>query len=517
MKKIINVLLLLGMVVLFVALYCRWKQSSLEQEENENKREKEVVLVASNPNYIQCPKQESIGLQPPPLPPQPEEDHHLRDWVKHYSEQLMGRFQIDHAHREIFKAVHDFLSALQGPVEECDMVYAVFSQCPALSVSKKMDLGVYLIWKSGKQEQIDHVYDTILAVASDNEENPRVRANALEVLMRSNNNLYMDRSKRIMANLQEHEKVQEMAQILQRMEKIQQVMRQPPPPPPNVPLTPYQQVHQLNNQPPPLTEEEQQVQQALLDQYRRLERRAFNAMNRKATVYDDTQNVHNHTINESVVASAQNLMDQAATPAPMVHVERELQHYYPDYEKHKETIQSSIHRIRSDPSRFRGKNTTISQVFDRVVAFISTSQHKEEMWKRLGEELVDMNKLCATGHLSRIVNVLQGFDGVPPELQIRMDPKDEIYANLSNYITSQVQESGQADQLLASMIDPEDRGLFVSFVSIILKPKVEQLQKEYEGVVEPERLTECIHASLRNYIKNDKETDAIWKAIHTTA
>lgn len=520
-RRILPLLLLLVFVFLFVALFYRWKQSSTELEtecsvEKKEKDKEETRIV--NENYVPCPQQEQIQIEVPPLQQQQQEPNYLQDWVKHYSEQLMLKFKIDHAHHEIFRSIHDFMRGHKNAhkVEECDLAHVIFSQCPALSVSKKMDMAVYIIWKSRKQEQIDNVYETILAIAADNEENPKVRANALEILMRSNNNIYMDRSKRIMANLQEHEKVQEMAQILRRMETIQGAMRQQQHavPPPNAPLTPYQQVHQLNNQPPPLTPEEQQVQQALLDQYRRLERRAFNAMNKKATVYDDTQNVHNHTINETVIESAQNIMTRANTPAPMVHVERELQNYYPHYEKHKEKIQSSLNRIRSDPSKFRG-DTTISQVFDRIVSIISTSHHKEEMWRRLGEELVEMNQLCATGHLSRIVNVIQGFEDVPPEFQIRMDPKDEIYANLSNYITMQVQESGEADKLLESMIDPEDRSLFIGFVCIILKPKVEELQKEYQGVVEPKRLLECIQGSIRNYIKNEKETETIWKAIQT--
>jgi hypothetical protein len=528
-QRILPLLLLLVMMLLFVAFFYRWKQSSLELEQEgcaaaaDNEEQEKQPPLVSNENYIPCPQEEKLEIhvpQPGPSQPQQQNGGHLQEWVKHYSEQLMIKFKIDHAHQEIFKAIHDFIMAntnIGHKMEESDLVYIIFSQCPSLSVSKKMEMAVYVIWKSRRQEQINHVYDVILSIAADNQENPKVRANALEILMRSNNNIYMDRSKRIMANLQEHEKVQEMAQILQRMERIQTAMRQQQQPAPTameraVPLTPYQQVHQLNNQPPPLTPEEQQVQQALLDQYRRLERRAFNAMNKKATVYDDTQNVHNHTINETVIASAQNIMDHAGTPSPMVHVERELQQYYPQYEKHKEKIQSSLNRIRSDPSKFRG-DTTIAQVFDRVVSFISTSRHKQEMWRRLGEELVEMNQLCATGHLSRIVNVIQGFDDVPQEFQIKMDPKDEIFANLSNYITMNVQESGQADKLLESMIDPEDRSLFIGFVCIILKPKVEELRKEYQGIVEPQRLLECIHASIRNYIKNDKETETIWNSL----
>lgn len=516
-QNIMPVILLLIMLFLFATMFYRWKKSQEEAEhlfeeqeqlrKKKEQEEKETTFV--NENYIESPKQEAIIVEPQP--------NLSYDWVKHYSETLMNKFKIDHAHRDIFKTLHDFVVINQlERADECDFLYVIFSQCNTLSVVKKMDIAVYIIWKSRNQQQIDNVYDMILSIASDNQENPKIRANALEILMRSNNKIYMDRSKRIMENLQEHEKVQEMAQVLQRMERIKNVMKQNQPVAinqPPAPLTPYQQVHQLNNQPPPMTAEEQQVQQALLDQYRRLERRAFNAMNKKATVYDDTQNVHNHKINETVIESVKNIMDHTTTPAPLVLVERELAAYYPDYHKHKEKIQSSINRIRSDPSKFKGE-ITIAQVFDRIISIISSSRHKEEMWKRLGEELVEMNQLCATGHLSRIVNVIQGFDDVPQEFQIKMDPKDEIYANISNYITMQIQESGEADKLLESMIDPENRHFFIAFVCIILKPKVEELQKEYQQIAEPEKIKECINDSIKNYIKNDAETETVLKSIY---
>jgi hypothetical protein len=512
-RRIIPIILIVVMLFVFASLYYRWKKSSEDQcfiEKQETINEIKIKEPEQNPindNYIPSPKQEIVRIEKQP--------DHLYEWVKNYSEQLMTKFKIDHAHRDIFKAIHDFI-LVNGTrkAEECDLLFAVFSECPAISVSKKMDMSVYLIWKSRKQEQIDRVYDTILSIAADKQENPKVRANALEILMRSNNKIYMDRSRRIMESLQEHEKVQEMAQILKRMETIQSAMqKRAAAPQQNAPLTPYQQVHQLNNTPPPLTPEEAQIQQALLDQYRRLERRAFNAMKNKATVYDDTQNVHNHKINETVINSVQNIMNHTGAPTSAVFIEKELAMYYPDYTKKKEKILASINRIRSDPSKFKG-DTTISQVFDRIVSIISNSTHKEEMWKRMGEELVDMNQLCATGHMSRIVNVIQGFEDVPQEFQIRMDPKDEIYANLSNYITMQVQESGEADKILESMIDPDDRTLFIGFVSIVLKPKVEELHKEYQGVVEADRLTECINTSIRNYIKNEKETENVLKAIY---
>lgn len=532
MKFAIIITIILLMFLVSYILY-KWRQYKIQEKliEQQEKEEEEQQKLCANDNYISRPLQKPIPLQinndetTTHLSSSQQQDHNhnhshnktntpIYNFVKSFSEKIMLQFHIDHAHREIFKLIYDYITENKlEKVEECDILFVVYSQCRTISVSKRLDIAVYLIWRSKNQEHIDYIYEDILSVASDKQENPKIRANALEILMRSNNNLYMDRSRRIMETLREHEKVQEMAHILKRMETIGNVMkkqsngdiRQQN-------LTPYQQANQHINNPPPMTPEEIQVQQALLDEYRRLERRTFNAMNSK-TVYDDTQNIHNHQINESVLQSVEKILQYSnGSTGGGIDIETELQKYYPDYSKHADKIKSSIQRIQSDPSKFRG-NTKMSQVFDAVVSFISNSRNKQDLWKRMGEELVEMNQLCATGHLSRIVNVIQGFQDVPQEFQIKMDPKDEIYGNLSNYITKQIQESGQADGLLESMICPDDRSLFIGFVCIVLKPKVDELRVEYNGVAEPSYIDECIKKSIQKYLKNDTDTQTVLNSL----
>lgn len=510
----IMIVLVILLIILFLLAYRQWKQNSIKDESNTMMLEKPPVVVArpKNDNYIEPPVEDDV---PEPIVvacASTTDQDQLYEYARQYANSIMNKFQIDHAHRDIFKTIYMFLSqSNQEQRHECDLYYALFVGCGSLSVSKKLDLGTFIIWKSINQQQIDGVYETIMTIAADSQENPKVRANALEILMRSNNRIYMERSKRIMEKLQEHERTQEIEQIRRRMGRIQEVIQQR-----TVAIPPVQIQARPIMTTTTTPQEEIQIQQALLDQYRRLERRAFNAaVQHKATVYDDTQNVHNHKINESVIQSAQNILKMNATPSPMVDVEKQLEQYYPDYQKNKEKIKNSMNRIRSDPSKFKGE-TTISQVFDKVVGIISNSRHKQEMWRRLGEEMTEMNQLCATGHLSRLVNVVQGFDDVPSDIQIKMDPKDEIYANISNYLTMQIQNSGEQEQLLASMIDPENRQLFLEFVCLVLQPKMEELQKEYQGVSDPTTIQTCIHGAIRTYIKNDKDTETILKMMNTT-
>lgn len=50
------------------------------------------------------------------------------------------------------------------------------------------------------------------------------------------------------------------------------------------------------------------------------------------------------------------------------------------------------------------------RTLDGLWALIKTSEHKEELCKRLKEELREAVGMCCEGHLSRLCNVLVGFD-----------------------------------------------------------------------------------------------------------
>ena len=60
--------------------------------------------------------------------------------------------------------------------------------------------------------------------------------------------------------------------------------------------------------------------------------------NRRASVYNDTQNVHNSEINTSVINIASSLVNNKSASSDMFNIDEELKKYYPEYENHKEQI-----------------------------------------------------------------------------------------------------------------------------------------------------------------------------------
>jgi len=56
------------------------------------------------------------------------------------------------------------------------------------------------------------------------------------------------------------------------------------------------------------------------------------------------------------------------------------------------------------------QTVTYRDVLDHVWAFIKRHEHREDLCRRLGEELTDSVGVCANGRLARLLNTLQGYD-----------------------------------------------------------------------------------------------------------
>jgi len=69
----------------------------------------------------------------------------------------------------------------------------------------------------------------------------------------------------------------------------------------------------------------------------------------------------------------------------------------------------------------------------RSYYYIQTHEYKDELMKRLCEELCDMADTCTTGHIGRLVNIFSGYDlsvSIPVEDEI----KSCVYARLTKII-----------------------------------------------------------------------------------
>ncbi len=154
------------------------------------------------------------------------------------------------------------------------------------------------------------------------------------------------------------------------------------------------------------------------------------------SVYEDKQNVHHTSVNESVLDIVSNLIKDSYTNSNLFRdIESKLipSTFFRTLLFRKSiteiSIQTSLKRIECDTSEFRGA-VKLKHVLEKVWGRILSKpiDIQKELCTRLSQELVEMNGLCATGNLSRLINVLSGFDEIA---QIKMDCDTELYASLS--------------------------------------------------------------------------------------
>ena len=89
----------------------------------------------------------------------------------------------------------------------------------------------------------------------------------------------------------------------------------------------------------------------------------------------------------------------------------------------KTKINLSLNRIEID--RILYFNNTLSKILIKLWSYICANEFKDEMIKRLLEELEEMSGTCSTGFVSRLVNCISGFG----DLSVSISFEQQIIAN----------------------------------------------------------------------------------------
>ena len=85
-----------------------------------------------------------------------------------------------------------------------------------------------------------------------------------------------------------------------------------------------------------------------------------------------------------------------------------------------------------------GIHITLDRLFRAVCAFIVQHEHQRELTTRLLQELEDMSGMCSTGHLARLINVLQGFS---EEYSINLDIDKFIRTTIYTTLNKELADS----------------------------------------------------------------------------
>ena len=140
----------------------------------------------------------------------------------------------------------------------------------------------------------------------------------------------------------------------------------------------------------------------------------------KLQVYNDSQNVHNHQIQECIKTSLENILN-----IPKI-INKEL--LIDNLVKSEIIGDTSIQLLLEycqDKSIHSILNINFEEALLHVLEYINIecSEHKEEIYKILGEEILDGRCKCFTGRISRLINCLNGFT---PLVEVKIPENMEL-------------------------------------------------------------------------------------------
>jgi len=371
---------------------------------------------------------------------------------------------------------------------------------PSTETMTKLLIGQFIANKTPENAEIDAVYNFVSHIALDPSQPSVTRMNAADILNLTNNKRLMATAERSLNLLRSEEPARTVTPRAQettfrrrqgqaRVETVTPRYREP--------ARMEDERNDVRIIPPMiLRNDEWVVQQALWQQFEDVTQ----APKPRKTIYGDNQNTHDTSINNSVLDAAKELVKNH-TPATTLNFDYGQIVSLPQDQKTK--IESSLHRILTDPTTFK-HGTSLFSIFQALLNFIRQHPSQQDLNQRLIQELIEMSSLCATGHLSRLINVVQGFD-VNPAMKIKVSIKEEVYATVKHSIETRIQTAENSDDLMDSMIG-EDRTLFLEFCKETARDIFPQLVKEYTGIADEASVKKEIENALRSFTRQETIT-----------
>jgi hypothetical protein len=197
------------------------------------------------------------------------------------------------------------------------------------------------------------------------------------------------------------------------------------------------------------------------------------------TIYKDSQNVHTSDINDSVRKACVCLMEFEKPDEfdgdQVINILTEIS------PKLHNDIKTVIYRIQIDTSRFTYKNNMFNlyNVFSSLWIYINKHRYKDELLNRLIEEIVQMNAYCSTGHLSRLINVIQGYTDSNTNLDINIGEYHQIRSVVFHYIEKSLKNN---PDILDHILENETKYKFYEFIRDNMNSYMSNILDEYGDV-----------------------------------
>lgn len=209
-----------------------------------------------------------------------------------------------------------------------------------------------------------------------------------------------------------------------------------------------------------------------------------------ATLYDNAQNVHNEGVEKSVGEALKflssieirvNLSETEIKKAENAVVGLVLGTDEKSIEK-RSRITLAFDRIHLDKTLYGEMNLTLSRIFMLVWSYVLLHKSKDDILKRLVEELDEMSDTCSSGFVSRLVNVISGFG----DFSLTISWRDQIIANFSGRLNAKVRDMDNLElqeyvmeEMMVQNSSHERRKHFLGFLRNNVLGIREEMYEEY--------------------------------------
>jgi len=165
-------------------------------------------------------------------------------------------------------------------------------------------------------------------------------------------------------------------------------------------------------------------------------------VNRINTIFNNSQNVHDSDIEDSVLDILKYLikyptMKCYGTEITLGDIISDINQYLESSiynSEFKDKVKYALDRISLDRGIYLSLRITLEKILIKLWSYISDSKDHNEMLKRLMEELYDMSGLCSSGYYSRFANVLSGFNRFSIKISFKTQIESNLYALINNEI-----------------------------------------------------------------------------------
>ena len=190
--------------------------------------------------------------------------------------------------------------------------------------------------------------------------------------------------------------------------------------------------------------------------------------NKASTIYTNAQNVHDSSINKSIIETLRELIQTVSKETRGTKHSGEvlelIRNKYANLEKEKiNKIMSSLERIMIDTAKY--ELLSMSDILVLVWEYICKSEHRDELEKRLLQELEEMDESCSTGHLSRILNILSGyFKGNTVKITFKDQLRSNIFARYTKLIKLLSEDKQEKIQTEMTLNDTDQKDTIKMFL-----------------------------------------------------